>query len=97
MRLGRPAAFALAGCCMLFLITAVFPFVEGYIIVSRSGQSTMGTFKLWMGVVGLVRTLLYVTAFSLLFVAVFVDRGAPAGLGERGKKSGGVEWTDEIA
>jgi hypothetical protein len=74
-RLARPAAFALVGFGMLFLITSVFPFVQGYIAVSHWPIQEM---TLWMSVVGIIRTLLQVTAFSLLLAAIFADRSAPA-------------------
>jgi hypothetical protein len=77
-RLGKPAAFALVGCGMLFLITSVFPFVQGYIAVS---QWTLTETRLWMGAVGIIRMLLHVTAFSLLLAAIFAGRRAPAGPG----------------
>jgi xanthosine utilization system XapX-like protein len=77
-RLAKPAAFALVGFGMLFLITSVFPFVQGYIAVSQLPLQEMG---LWMSVVGIIRTLLQVTAFALLLAAIFADRSAPAGPG----------------
>jgi hypothetical protein len=77
-RLARPAAFALAGFGMLFLIASVYPFVQGYIAVSQWPIQEMA---LWMGAVSIIRSLLQVTAFSLLMAAIFADRSAPAGPG----------------
>lgn len=79
-RIAKPAAFALVGCGMLFLITAVFPFVQGYIFVSRYDRGwTEQEIGQWLRVVGIVRTLLHLTAFSLLLVAIFAGRRATAG------------------
>ena len=78
--LGQPAAFALVGCGLLFLINAVYPFVQGYLIVSRSeSQWTMAQLGMWMNGLGIIRTLLHLTAFSLLLAAIFADRGTWAG------------------
>jgi hypothetical protein len=77
-RLGKLAVFALVGCGMLFLITSVFPFVQGYIAVSERKLSEIA---LWMKVVGFFRVLLRVTAFSLLLAAVFASRRAAEGPG----------------
>jgi hypothetical protein len=77
-RLGKPAAFALVGCGMLFLITSVFPFVQGYIATAQWPIQEMAR---WMGVVGIIRMLLQASAFSLLLVAIFAERSAPAGPG----------------
>jgi hypothetical protein len=81
-RLAKPAAFALVGCGMLFLITAVFPFVQGYVFVSRFDRMwTDREVSLYMGVVGIVRTLLHLTAFSLILAAIFTGRRVPVGSG----------------
>jgi hypothetical protein len=77
-RMGKPGAFALVGFGMLFLITSVFPFVQGYVAVAPWPLQQMA---LWMSVVGTIRTLLQVTAFSLLLAAIFADRSAPARTG----------------
>jgi hypothetical protein len=77
-RLGEPAALALVGCGMLFLITTLFPFVQGYIISQHDRLAEMG---LWMGVAGLVRMVLHAVAFSLLLAAIFTGRRVPAGPG----------------
>jgi membrane protein CcdC involved in cytochrome C biogenesis len=75
-RIAKPAAFALVGFDMLFLNNSMFPFVHGYFAVS---EWPLQEKALCMGVVVIIRTLLQVTAFSLLIVAIFVDRSAPAG------------------
>ena len=78
--LGQPAAFSLVGCGLLFLINAVFPFVQGFLIVSQSeGQWTLAQLGMWMSGLGIIRTLLHLTAFSLLLAAIFADRGTWAG------------------
>jgi glucan phosphoethanolaminetransferase (alkaline phosphatase superfamily) len=78
-RLGKPAAFALVGCGMLVLITALFPIVQGYILYGSEHQRTTTEMGLWIGVTGLLRMLLHAVAFALLLAAIFVDRRAPAG------------------
>jgi hypothetical protein len=80
-RIGKPALFALAGCGTLFLIAAVFPFIQGYLLSGDNGQRTIAERSLWMGVAGLVRMLLQAAAFALLLAAIFVDRSAPADVG----------------
>jgi hypothetical protein len=75
-RLARPAGFALVGFGMLFLIASVFPFLQGYFAVS---QWPLHEMRLWMSAVGIIRTMLQVTAFSLLLTAIFVDRSATPG------------------
>jgi hypothetical protein len=65
---------------MLFLITTLFPFVQGYII-SQFGRLADAEMGLWMGVAGLVRVVLHAVAFSLLLAAIFTGRRAPAGPG----------------
>jgi xanthosine utilization system XapX-like protein len=78
-RITKPAAFALVGCGMLFLITTASPFVQGYIFASRyDRQWSDQEIGLWMGVVAIIRTLLHVTAFSLLLAAIFAGRSATA-------------------
>jgi hypothetical protein len=77
-RLAMPAAFALVGCGMRFVITLVFPFVQGYIAVAHSPVPERA---LWMSVVGIIRVLLQVTEFSLVLTAVFAGRRVPAGPG----------------
>jgi hypothetical protein len=74
-RLGTPAMFALLGCGILFVSTAVFPFVQGYVASQLFRLSEMG---LWIGVIGLVRVLLQATGFSLVLAAVFTGRKVPA-------------------
>jgi hypothetical protein len=79
-RLAKPAAFALVGCGMLFLITSAFPFLQGYLAASRDDLHwRLQDVALWTSVVGIVPALLYATAFSLLLAAIFAGRGAPAG------------------
>jgi hypothetical protein len=74
-RLGTPAMFALLGCGILFVSTAVFPFVQGYVASQLFRLSEMG---LWIGVIGLVRMVFQVIGFSLILAAVFAGRRAPA-------------------
>jgi hypothetical protein len=92
-RLRKPAALALVGCGMLFLIACLFPFVQGYIVVSRvDRQWTNAQIGLWLGVIGIVRTVLHAIAFSLLLAAIFADRRAPAGPGKGAEGQPGPEW-----
>jgi xanthosine utilization system XapX-like protein len=74
-RIPKPAALALVGFSMALLSNAMFPFVQGYIIVSREyyGWSSQ-QLDMYMWLVGVVRTLLHVIASSLILAAIFTGR-----------------------
>ncbi|MGE3780294.1 MAG: hypothetical protein AB7F89_24100, partial [Pirellulaceae bacterium] len=68
-------------CGMLFLITAVFPFLHGYLLVARQERDwTIDEFQRWLLIDGSIRTLLHVVAFSLMLTAVFAGRRVVVGV-----------------
>jgi hypothetical protein len=75
--LGTPAALCLSGCVVLFLVTLVFPFVQGYVVTQDVGVSAIGA---WMTMIGFVRSAINVAGLSLILAAVFVGRKAPTPL-----------------
>jgi hypothetical protein len=78
-RLGKPAVIALAGCCTLLLATAVFPFLQGYLLtVQLDGRRPLAEVSLWMSLFGILRTGLQASAFALLLVAIFGGGNKPA-------------------
>jgi hypothetical protein len=78
-RLGKPAAFALIGCGMLFINIAAFPFLQGYLTLAREErQWSMAQFGIWMNLLGYVRVALQTTAVALLLAAIFSRPNAAA-------------------
>ena len=68
------AALALAGCVLLAAITLVLPFVQGFLIVAQrdvNHQWTMAALGLWLGAIGIVRSLLFATGFALVLAGVY--------------------------
>jgi hypothetical protein len=77
-RCATPAALTLASCALLFVVTLVFLFIQGYIIESRNAGGEFQRMNRQLLCVGVASTLLRATAFGLLLAAVFSDRSASA-------------------
>jgi hypothetical protein len=73
-QLGKPAALALTGCVILLVNTAVFPFVQWYVLSARAQTGTPGNFASLMLMVSLARSAVHITGFGLLLAAVFAGR-----------------------
>jgi hypothetical protein len=90
-RLGKPAALALTGCGIVFLATSVIPLALGYVLYFRENRA-IAEVSLWVGILGMARTLLQAVGFGVLLAAVFEGRTAPASAPDAHKTRRDETW-----